>query len=74
MRRSTCDRILNSRTSGLQVQTGNLDLIVNLYNQILQTLLDVEKPLVQQKMDNIDKVLQRGLVHMNWKSHTITGP
>lgn len=57
----------------LQVQRGNLDLIVNLYNQILQTLLDVEKPLVQQKMDNIDKVLQRGLVHMNWKSHTITG-
>lgn len=57
---------------GFQVQTGNLDLIVNLYNQILQTLLDVEKPLVQQKMDNIDKVLQRGLVHMNWKSHTIT--
>jgi len=49
-------------------------LIVNLYNQILQTLLDVEKPLVQQKMENIDKVLQRGLVHMNWKSHTITGP
>ena len=45
---------------------------MNLYNQILQTLHDVEKPLVQQKMDNIDKVLQRGLVHMNWKSHTIT--
>jgi len=54
------------------VQTGNLDLIVNLYNEILQTLLEVEKPLVQQKMENIDKVLQRGLVHMNWKSHTIT--
>ncbi len=57
---------------GFQVQTGNLSLIVNLYNQIMQTLLDVEKPLVQQKMDNIDKVLQRGLLHMNWKSHTIT--
>jgi dynein heavy chain, axonemal len=56
----------------IQVQTGNLDLIVNLYNQILQTLNDVEKPLVQQRMENIDKVMQRGLVHMNWKSHTIT--
>ena len=54
-----------------RVQTGNLDLIVNLYNHILKTLLDVERPLVQQKMSNIDKVLQKGLKHMNWKSHTI---
>lgn len=54
-----------------RVQTGNLDLIVNLYNHILRTLLDVERPLVQQKMANIDKVLQKGLKHMNWKSHTI---
>ena len=28
-------------------QTGNLDLIVNIYNSILETVLDVEKPLIQ---------------------------
>ena len=55
-----------------RVQIGNLSLIVNLYNQVLQNLLPVERPLVQQKLDNIDKTLQRGLVHMNWKSHNIT--
>lgn len=37
-------------------QTGNLELIVNIFNHMLATLLEVERPLVQTKLDNIDKV------------------
>lgn len=51
--------------------TGNLELIVNIYNNIIATLLDVERPLVQAKLDSIDKVLLKGLKHLNWKSHNI---
>ena len=49
-------------------QTGNLDLIVNIYNSILETVLDVERPLIQQKLDNIDKVLLKGQTRLNWKA------
>ena len=52
--------------------TGNLDLIVNIYNSILETVLDVERPLIQQKLDNIDKVLLKGETRLNWKSTGIT--
>eukprot|EP00960_Hanusia_phi_P039486 753915-Hanusia_phi.AAC.17 len=53
-------------------QTGNLDLIVNIYNSILETVLDVERPLIQQKLDGIDKVLLKGIKHLNWKSNQIS--
>ena len=52
-------------------QTGNLDIIVNTYNKILETLLDVEKPLLQASMDDIDKLLSRGLKTLTWKSQAI---
>ena len=45
--------------------------IVNIYNNMLGTLLEVERPLLQAKLDDIDKVLQKGLKHLNWKSHAI---
>ena len=52
-------------------QTGNLELIVNIYNSMFSSLLDVERPLIQAKLDSIDKVLLKGLRHMNWKSQAI---
>ena len=45
--------------------------IVNMYNNMLSTLLEVERPLLQAKLDDIDKVLQKGLKHLNWKSNAI---
>ena len=60
-----------SKNETYRQQTGNLDLIVNIYNDMLRTLLDVEKPLLQAKLDDIDKFLQKGLKHLNWKSHAI---
>jgi len=52
-------------------QTGNLDMIVNTYNKILETLLDVERPLLQAKMDDIDKFLGKGLKTLTWKNKSI---
>ena len=37
-------------------QSGNLDLIVNMYNDILATLLPVEKPLLADRIDKINKI------------------
>jgi dynein heavy chain len=52
-------------------QTGNLDLIVDMHNDIMHSLLPVEEPLVQTHLDKIVKTLSRGLTAMNWKSHGI---
>ena len=58
--------------------TGNLDLIVNMYNSIHQLLLPVEKPLVRNQLDRIDKILSKGIgdvmeqtKSLNWKSSGI---
>ena len=41
--------------------TGNLDLIVNMYNDIQTTLLPVERPLVRNQLEKIDKTLSAGI-------------
>lgn len=38
-------------------QTGNLEIIVNMYNDILATLLPVEKPLLADRIERINKNL-----------------
>ena len=50
---------------------GNLDLLTQTYNLILFTLKDVEKPMLQQKMDKIDEEIKKGLTALTWKSHGI---
>lgn len=45
---------------------GNLELISTLYNNILSTLLDVERPLVASKLEAIDAGLHKGLNTLNW--------
>eukprot|EP01135_Chromosphaera_perkinsii_P002940 Nk52_evm51s230 gene=Nk52_evmTU51s230 len=47
---------------------GNFQLIVKQYNEIKDTLLDVEAPLVTSKLEAIDKELEKGLESMNWES------
>lgn len=58
--------------------TGNLDLIVNMYNDLQTTLLPVERPLVKSLLDRIDKTLSQGVGEgknktkaLNWKSNGI---
>ncbi|TMW58214.1 hypothetical protein Poli38472_011802 [Pythium oligandrum] len=52
-------------------QTGNLELIVDLYNNIHATLLPVERPLVKNYLDRMDQALNKGIKALNWKSHGI---
>ena len=59
-------------------QTGNLDLIVNMYNTIQETLLPVERPLVKSQLEKLDKTLALGIGEgknkaksLNWKSNGI---
>ena len=52
-------------------QTGNLDLIVNMYNSMIKSLLPVEEPLVKGFFTNINNTVKRGLANLTWKSHGI---
>jgi len=54
-----------------RTQTGNLELIVNMYNNMVTSLLPVEKPLVATYINKIDKTLSRGIKQLSWKSHGI---
>ena len=53
-----------------RVQTAKLTLIQNMYNEMLRKMLDVEKPLLKGQMKAIDKVLDKGLKQLVWKSPT----
>jgi len=51
-----------------RVQTGSLELMRGNYNWMLRSLLEVERPLLQGHMKNIDKLMQRGLTDLKWQS------
>lgn len=51
--------------------TGNLDLIVGMYNNIKTTLLDVEKPLLEDRVKKMDAVLEPGIKELKWRSSNI---
>ena len=51
--------------------TGNLDLIVNMNNDVLDLLLPVESPLVLPYLTKFDNVVEKGLSTMNWKTNGI---
>lgn len=44
----------------------NLDVVVALYNSVRETILDVEYPLIEQKLLDIDKQLERAIIEINW--------
>ena len=39
-------------------QTGNLELIVDMYNGMLEALLRVKKPLLKDRIEKMSKALQ----------------
>lgn len=51
--------------------TGNLDLIVNMYNAVQTQLLPVERPLMKASVDKVEATLRPGLQTLTWKSHGI---
>eukprot|EP00804_Cyclotella_cryptica_P025500 CCRYP_012000-RA/>CCRYP_012000-RA protein AED:0.01 eAED:0.01 QI:1390/1/1/1/1/1/4/5322/2834 len=48
--------------------TGNLDLIVNMNNSVLNNLLPVEKPLILSYLTKFDLAVKPGVEYLNWKS------
>ncbi len=52
--------------------TGNLDLIVNTNNDVLDVLLPVEKPLVAPYLAKFDASIEKGISSLNWKSNGIS--
>ena len=62
-----------SRNEEFHKYCANLDLVVAWYNKIRQTLLDVEFPLVETRLQNIDKHLERAEKDLNWNSAGIFG-
>lgn len=45
---------------------ANLDLTVAWYNKVRQTVLEVEFPLVEQQLADIDKQLMQAEQALNW--------
>ena len=59
---------LYARAEKFRVQRGNLEIMKNKYNEMLATMLDVEKPLLKGQMKAIDKLLEKGLKELSWSS------
>lgn len=57
-----------SRNEEFHRYCANLDLIVAWYNKIRSTVLDVEYPLIECQLMNIDEQLKRAENDLNWNS------
>uniref|UniRef100_A0A8C3IZU9 DYH9 protein n=1 Tax=Chrysemys picta bellii TaxID=8478 RepID=A0A8C3IZU9_CHRPI len=63
----TAAEIYSSKESYRQL-VANLELMVNAYNKILRTVLEVEYPLVQRQLQDIDSRLKEAEETLNWKT------
>ncbi|XP_062965627.1 dynein axonemal heavy chain 9 [Cynocephalus volans] len=50
---------------------ANLELLANWYNKVMKTLLEVEFPLVEEELQNIDLCLRAAEETLNWKTEGI---
>lgn len=60
--------LLYEKADIYRTQTGRLDIIVGMYNDILKTLLPVEKPLLMKRIEAMDKSLEEGITKLTWNS------
>jgi len=56
--------MLYNKVDNYRTQTRNLELVVAMYNEILSTMLPVEKPLSMSKIDNIHAILEPGIENL----------
>lgn len=59
-------QLLYAKVAVYRTQSGNLDLIVGMYNEILATLLPVEKPLLAKRITTINQIIQPGIDDLKW--------
>ncbi|NXY74435.1 DYH9 protein, partial [Glareola pratincola] len=62
----TAAEIYSSKESYRQI-VANLELMVNRYNKVLKTVLEVEYPLIQGQLWDIDLKLKEAEETLNWK-------
>lgn len=60
-----------SRNETFHKFLSNLDLTVAWYNKVRETLLDVEFPLVEGQLQEIDGQLQQAETTLNWNSEGV---
>ena len=46
----------------------NLDVTVALYNKVRETIMDVEYPLIEKQLYDIDQELEKAISQLNWTS------
>ena len=51
--------------------TGNLDLIVQMNNSVINQLLPVEKPLIAPYLAKFDCIVEKGISELNWQSNGV---
>jgi len=64
-------QLLFKKVDVYRTQTGNLEIITNMYNEILSILLPVEKPLLADRIEMMNKSLQPGIETLKWNSQNI---
>jgi dynein heavy chain len=62
---------LYSKVNQYRNQTGNLEITVNMFNEVLATLLNVEKPLMADRIQMMLDSLNPGLTSLKWNSDGI---
>jgi dynein heavy chain len=62
---------LYAKVNVYRTQTGNLELTVNMFNEILATLLPVEKPLLADRIQMMCNFLEPGIKQLCWNSDNI---
>ena len=62
---------LYAESEMFRAHIAGLNIIVDTYNKIISTLLPVEVPLVEDKLNQIDRELEQGIHHLNWRSTSI---
>ena len=50
----------------------NLDVTVALYNKVRETIMDVEYPLIEKQLYDIDQELEKAISQLNWTSAGIS--
>lgn len=64
-------QLLFKKVDVYRTQIGNLEIIANMYNEILSILLDVEKPLLAERIEKMNNSLQAGIDTLMWNSQSI---
>eukprot|EP01062_Namystynia_karyoxenos_P024171 TRINITY_DN1939_c0_g6_i1.p1 TRINITY_DN1939_c0_g6~~TRINITY_DN1939_c0_g6_i1.p1 ORF type:complete len:4792 (+),score=1866.14 TRINITY_DN1939_c0_g6_i1:876-14378(+) len=55
-----------------RIANAKLSVVATQYNHIIETIIEVERPLVKRSLDHIHLVLQEGLEDLTWRSPRVS--